>query len=118
MMALRSMLLLWFTVLSWLAVIVSTETANMATDGPSRPRRPTGNRARTSPTRTALDEYVERPDPTYCYRVLPRILPAMTVTAGHWNLKTNQWLQGVVNTYVLNMTSQTWLSGKSSMSFP
>ncbi|KAJ8037165.1 Autocrine proliferation repressor protein A [Holothuria leucospilota] len=56
---------------------------------------------------TALDEYVARPDPSYTYRVLPRFIPPRIPK--NWK-RGKQLLGTMVNTYVLNMTSQTWLT--------
>lgn len=50
-------------------------------------------------TANAFDDYIAKPDPTYNYRLLPdstRVVP------------------GEYTAYVLNMTSQTWLTAKDS----
>ncbi|XP_071813794.1 uncharacterized protein [Apostichopus japonicus] len=65
------------------------------------------NHQTNAQTRTALDEYIQRPDPSYCYRVLTRTIPT-TNRAKHID---HNWIQKIANTYVINMTSQTWLTG-------
>lgn len=46
----------------------------------------------------ALDDYIAMPDPTYTYKVLP---------------DSTRTVKGEYTAFVLNMTSQTWLTGKS-----
>lgn len=45
----------------------------------------------------AFDDYIAMPDPTYTYRVIP---------------ESTRRVEGEFTAYVLNMTSQTWLTGR------
>lgn len=47
----------------------------------------------------ALDDYIAMPDPTYTYRILP---------------DSTRTVKGEYTAFVLNMTSQTWLTAKDS----